>query len=89
MLKFTQNNAKYGSIWYIYFEFNYKYHLRIFYKNDINPPSKSKVVDKFTKNLRNLILICRKNFIMFKNCQNVLITKRLSLEATFQMRKFS
>ena len=46
---------------YISYELNYGYHLRIFYKKDIDLRSKSKAADELTKKLRNLMVIYRKN----------------------------
>ena len=38
---------------------NYKYYQCIFYKENIDPNSKSKVVDELTKKLKNLIAVYR------------------------------
>lgn len=43
------------------FKLNYSYHLRISYKEDINPCSKLKSVDDLSTKLRKLMTICRKN----------------------------
>ena len=55
MAKFTYNNAKDTSIGYTFFEFNYEYHPRVFYKKNVNPRSTSKAANKLTKELRNLM----------------------------------
>ena len=46
---------------YISYELNYGYHLRIFYKKDIDLRSKSKAADELTKKLRNLMVTYREN----------------------------
>ena len=61
MAEFAYNNAKYASTEYTPFELNCKYHLRVFYKEDIDPRSRSKAADELTKELRNLMAACRKN----------------------------
>ena len=61
MAEFAYNNAKHASTRYTPFEFNCKYHLRISYKKDIDPRSKSKAADELNKELRNLMAACRKN----------------------------
>lgn len=40
---------------YIFFEFNYRYYLYIFYKNNINSCLRSKLVNKLAIKLRNMI----------------------------------
>ena len=61
MKKFTYNDAKYASTEYTLFELNCRYHPSIFYKEDVNPNSKSKVADELTIKLRDLIATYRKN----------------------------
>ena len=45
----------------MHFEFNCRYHPYVFYKENVNPHSRSKVANELTKKLRNLMVICRKN----------------------------
>ena len=59
--KFAYNNAKHASAWYTPFELNCRYHPRIFYKDVINPHSRSKAADELTEKLRNLMAIYREN----------------------------
>ena len=61
MVEFAYNNAKHASKVYTLFELNCRYHLHVFYKDNIIPDSKSKVVDELTKELRNLIALYREN----------------------------
>lgn len=46
MVKFVYNNSKNISTGHTPFELNYKYHLYMFYKEDINSLFKFKAVDK-------------------------------------------
>ena len=46
MAEFAYNNAKHVSIENTFFELNCGYYPRIFYKEDINSRSKSKVADE-------------------------------------------
>lgn len=43
------------------FELNYRYHLCIFYKKDVNSHFESKTTNMLTKKLANLIAVYRKN----------------------------
>ena len=61
MAEFVYNNAKYTSMGYMPFELNYEYHLCVFYKEDVDPCSRSKAADELTKELRNLIAVCKEN----------------------------
>ena len=56
MAKFAYNNAKHASTRYTRFELNYGYYSCISYKENIDPRSKSKVVDELIEELRNLIV---------------------------------
>ena len=62
MAEFAYNNAKNASFGYTPFKLKYGYHSRMFYKNNVNPRSKFKSVDKLSTKLRELIIVCRKNF---------------------------
>ena len=55
IVEFAYNNVKQASMEYILFELNCKYCLHASYKENIDPCSRSKAVDKLTKELRNLI----------------------------------
>ena len=61
MAKFAYNNAKHVCTGYLLFELNCKYHPCVFYKEDVDPRSKSKAADELTEELRNLMAACRKN----------------------------
>ena len=61
MAEFAYNNAKHASREYMPFELNCGYHSRVFYKEDVDPCSRSKAANKLTEKLRNLIVACREN----------------------------
>ena len=61
MAEFVYNNAKNASTGHTPFDLNCKYHLWVFYKEDIDPRSKSKSADKLSAELQELITVCCKN----------------------------
>lgn len=61
MAKFTYNNAKNASIGHTPFELNCSYHFCVSYKENIDPHSKLKSVDKFLGELRELMAVCYQN----------------------------
>ena len=61
MAKFAYNNAKNASTGYTPFEPNCGYHPCVFYKEDVNPCSKSKLTDNLANNLRELMNVCWEN----------------------------
>ena len=61
MAKFAYNNAKNANISHSSFKFNCKYHLCVSYKEELNLCSKSKIVEKLSSKLQNLIAICQQN----------------------------
>ena len=67
--EFDYNNAKHASIGYTPFEFNYVYHPRVFYEDDVNPCLRSKVADELTKELRNLMAAYRENLQYIQELQ--------------------
>ena len=60
MAKVIYNNIKNTSTRYLLYKLNYRYYLYIFYKNNINFYSKSKLVNKLAINIKNLIIIYKK-----------------------------
>lgn len=60
MAKFIYNNDKNANISHLSFEINYRFYFRIFYKDDINPQWKSKVVEKLTIKLKQLTAVNKK-----------------------------
>ncbi len=61
MAQFAYNNVKITSIGFMPFELNCGYHSRVFYKDDVDPRSKSKVEDELTAELQALMSVCREN----------------------------
>ena len=55
--EFTYNNAGNINTGYIQFEFDYRYHLRVLFKEETNSSSKSHFVNKLAEELRKLIEI--------------------------------
>ncbi len=62
MAEFAYNNAKNASTSHVHFELNYGYHPQASYKEDIDPRSQSKSVEKLVTKLRELIIVCKENF---------------------------
>lgn len=62
MAEFAYNSAKNASTGYISFEWNYSYHSYVFYKKDINPHFQSKLANDLANKLKELMVVCQKNF---------------------------
>ena len=69
MVEFVYNNAKNASFGHTLFELNYGYHPQMSYKNNVNPHSKFKLADKLLTELRELMIVCRKNFYYTQKLQ--------------------
>ena len=61
MAKFAHNNAKNASTGYTPFEMNCGFYLRLSYKENANPRSKSKTADQLAIELHTLMSMCREN----------------------------
>ena len=61
MAKFAYTNAKNANTGHITFQLNYEYHPWVFYEEDINPCSKSKLADELSAELQELITIYWEN----------------------------
>ena len=61
MAEFAYNNAKNASTGHTPFELNCDYHPWVSYKEDVNHHSQSKLADKLSAELRELIIVCREN----------------------------
>ena len=57
MPDFVCNNTKNASTNHIYFKLNFGYHSYISFKDDANPYSRSRLVKKLAKKLRELVSI--------------------------------
>ena len=62
MAKFVYNNAKNASSGHMPFELNCGYHPQMSYKDNVDLRSKSKSVNELSTELRELIIVYRKNF---------------------------
>lgn len=60
--EFVYNNAKIVDFGHTLFELNCGYYCWMFYKEDVNPHSKSKLADKLLAELKKPIIVCKKNF---------------------------
>ena len=70
MAEFAYNNAKNASIGHTPFKLNCGYHPRVLYEENINPHSKSKLADKLSAELRELMTICQENLHHAQELQN-------------------
>ena len=61
MVEFAYNIAKNASTDFTPFELNCGYHPRVFYKEDLDPRSKSKTAEELSSKLRNLMAACQQN----------------------------
>ena len=59
MAKFAYNNVKHTYIQYTSFKFNCRYQPRVSYNKNVDPYFSSKVANELTKELRNLMTVCR------------------------------
>ena len=58
MAEFAYNNAKNISIGHTPFELNCSYHLKVFFKEDVDPCLKSRSANKLAEELRKLMEVC-------------------------------
>lgn len=75
MVEFAYNNVKNASIGYTSFELIRGYYLRASYKEDIDPWSQSKPVDKLVSELKKLIIIYRENLYHAQGLQKQYLNK--------------
>ena len=61
MAEFAYNNAKNASTGHMPFELNCGYHPRVSYKEDFNSHSQFRSADELLAELRELMIVCRKN----------------------------
>ena len=62
MAEFAYNNVKNASSGHTPFKLNCGYHSRMSYKDDVDLCSKSKSADELLAELREPMIVCRKNF---------------------------
>lgn len=63
MTEFGYNNAKNLNAGHTPFVLNWDYHFRMFFKDKVDPYSKSRSTNKLAKKLRELISICQQNLL--------------------------
>ena len=61
MAQFAYNNTRNASTGHIAFELNCGYHPHVFFKKNTNPHSQSKIANKLSIELQELMIICQKN----------------------------
>ena len=61
MAKFAYNITKKASTSYIFFELNYRYHIYVFYKKNLNLCLKSKTIKELSFKHGNFIVVCQQN----------------------------
>ena len=61
MAEFAYNNAKHTSTDHMLFELNYGYYSQMSYEEDVNSRSQSKLADKLSAELRELMIIYQEN----------------------------
>ena len=61
MAKFAYNNTKNASTGYTPFELNCGYHLCVSYEEDLNFRSKSRIAEKLSSELQELMTMCQQN----------------------------
>ena len=59
--EFVYNNAKNANTGHIPFKLNCGFHPRVFFKDNIDPYSRSRSANKLAKELKDLINICQQN----------------------------
>ena len=69
MAEFAYNNAKNASIGHTPFELNCGFHLQVFFKDDIDPCSRSCFANELTKELSELMEICQQNLLYAQELQ--------------------
>lgn len=62
MTEFDYNNINNAGIGHKSFKLNLSYHPQVFYKKVVNFQFLSKPANKLVKKLRELMIVCRKNF---------------------------
>ena len=81
MMKFAYNNAKNASISHTSFKLNYRYHLYISYKKNLNLHSKSKTTEELSSELQKLMIIYQQNFYYIQKLQKLAHNKSVKLQS--------
>ena len=69
MAEFAYNNAKNASTGHMPFKLNCGFHPQVFFKDDVDPHSRSRSADELAKELRELIEICQQNLLHAQKLQ--------------------
>ena len=77
MAEFLYNNAKNASTSHILFKLNYGYYPKVFFKENIDPRSRSHLVNKLAEELKELIEVCYQNLLHAQELQNRAHDKRV------------
>ena len=77
MAEFAYNNAKNTSTGHTSFKLNCGYYSWISYKEDVDPRSQSKSADELLEELRELMIVCRKNLHHAQELQKRAHNKRV------------
>ena len=75
--EFAYNNAKNTSTGHTSFKFNYAYHPKISFKEDVDPRSRSCSANKLAEKLTELIKICYQNRFHVQELQKRVHDKRI------------
>ena len=76
-MEFAYNNAKNASTGHTPFEFNCGYHPRVFFKEDIDPRSRSCFANKLAKKLKELREVCCQNLFHAQKLQKSTYNKKI------------
>ncbi len=63
MAEFAYNNIKNANIGHTPFEFNCGYHPRVFFEEDVDPRSRSRLANELAEELRELTEVCYQNLL--------------------------
>ncbi len=77
MAEFAYNNVKNTSTGHTVFKFNCSYYFRSFFKEDVDPRSRSQSVNKLAKELKELIEVCCQNLLYIQELQKKAHDKRV------------
>ena len=79
--EFAYNNAKNANTGRTLFELNCGYHPCVSYKEDLDPYSKSKIMEELSSELQNLMAVYQQNFYHAQKLQKQAHNKRVKLQS--------
>ncbi len=77
MAEFSNNNAKNASTGHTLFKFNYDYHPRVSFEEDVDPRSRSCTANELVEELRELMEVCCQNLLHAQEQQKKAHDKRV------------